>query len=668
MNVLIDDASPQIRYYKGDSLSVGWITEHTPKSKYPDTLISRYSESTFHGTFGEGDYMEYRFNGTGVTVYGAKRDNHGVYGVKIDDNPEERYDGKGKDNFQAVLYQKMGMDEGAEHVIRMTNYPSATPNVTRDIWFDIDHILITHTIPSTTYTTYIDDASPSISYDTSWVSYGYGTGGYYNLTEHMSSTTGSIMELKFNGSSIQLFSSINTDHGDYTISLDGGEQEVYSGNNWQLLYQVPIYTISGLTEGEHTITITNQGVSPQNVVGFDFAMVNSSVKPPETESIGMSSTGYTSPPTSSIAAGAGNTSSGQSSSSLNIGALAGGISAGVVLLALIIVLVIWYFKRRKKAEDTTPYYSEGYRPGEPSTGRLDLVGHEVQSPSTQAPTTASRSYSHSNPNWTSYHSALATGAGAGAASLRDRKGHNIQSSTPISSGSPISSSNMREINHHDHPFLQNMHSRLSPGAHTQLQDSSPHSQSGSSSLPDSHSHSTSYRSPSPGNGSTSPFQYFSNHSRNNTLSSSSPLTNSPSISHQYHSPLPSDQLQYHSPVSIGGSTELYHSHSPNSSGSRSRTLPRTFGGSPISDDGNKGIHRNPSSSNGHSHSHSHSQTRIRDANDNPLPYTAAHAGPTPPYHSPRSKTTTPTDAQPDVDDHVNDVRRKERVGGGFAWG
>ncbi|WWC94843.1 hypothetical protein V866_001693 [Kwoniella sp. B9012] len=662
MNILIDDASPQIRYYKGDSLSVGWITEHTPKSKYPDTLTSRYSESTFHGTFGEGDYMEYRFNGTGVTVYGAKRDNHGVYGVQIDNNPEERYDGRGKDNFQAVLYQKMGLDEGVEHVIRMTNYPSATLNATRNMWFDIDHIIITHTIPSTMYTTYIDDASPSISYDASWVSYGYGTGGYYNLTEHMSSTTGSIMELKFNGSSIQLFASINSDHGDYTISLDRGEQEVYSGNNWQLVYQVPIYTVSGLTEGEHTITITNQGVSPQNVVGFDFAMVNSSVKSPETESIGMSSTGYTSPPTSSITAGAGSTSSGQSSSSLNIGALAGGISAGVVLLALIIVLVIWFFTRRKKVEDKTPYYSEGYRPGEPSTGRLDLIGHEIQSPSTQAPTTAS--HSHSNPDWTSHHSEAAVGAGA--ASLRDRKGHNFQPSNPISSGSPILPPNMREVNHHDHPFLQNMHSRLPPGAQAQTHGSSPHSQSGSSSSPDSHSNSTSYQSPSPRNGNTSPFQHFTNHSRNNTLSSSSPLTNSPSTSHHYHSPSPSDQLQYHSPVSAGGLTGVYHSLSPKASGSRNRTLPRTFGESPISDEDNKGIHRNPSSSN--DHSQSHSQRRIGDAYDNPLPYTTAHAGPTPPYHSPKSKSITPTDVQPDPDDNVNDVRSNERAGGGFAWG
>ncbi|WVW86137.1 hypothetical protein I302_108178 [Kwoniella bestiolae CBS 10118] len=645
MNILIDDASPQIRYFKGDSLAVGWITEHTPRSKYPDTFTNRYSESTFHGTFGEGDYMKYRFNGTGITVYGAKRPNHGVYGVKIDNNPEERYDGKGKNEFQAVLYQKMGLDEGVEHSITMTNYPSATQNATEDLWFDIDHIIITHNIPSTMYTTYIDDSSPSVSYDPSWVSYGYGTGGYYNLTDHMSPTAGSSMQLKFNGSSIQLYGGVNNAHGDFTISLDGGEQEVYNANNWQLVYQVPMYTASGLTEGEHTITMTNQGASPQNVVGFDFAIVNSSIKPPETDAGNPSSTSDTSQTSSTSSPGAGASTSGQSTPSLNIGALAGGISAGVVGLALIIVLAIWFFKRRRKDKDETHYYSEGYRPGEPSTGRLDLVSDsDVRSPSTQ--------HTQRNPDWVSSNGSNSINA----LSLRDRKGGYIPqpNSYSTSSGSPVSpGADMRELNQYHHPFLQNMHSQLQAQQPTHGHGISPNS--ASISLSNSSSHQSSANATDP------TFQYFTrNHSRNNT-SSSSPLTSSP---------LPtgtgSPSNQYHSPVSAESASHQYHS--PNSS----RTLPRTFGESPVSVSHENGLHRNNTTgtTSAHSHQTSHS-ARIRDAYNNPLPYTAAHAGPTPPYsQSALGTDVSPVDRMDDgeVDEGGQGGKGKERQRDGFAWG
>nr|XP_019010275.1 uncharacterized protein I206_04743 [Kwoniella pini CBS 10737]OCF49056.1 hypothetical protein I206_04743 [Kwoniella pini CBS 10737] len=422
---------------------------HEYESKYPDNQSGKYSESTFHGTFGEGDYMEYKFNGTGITIYGAKRPNHGVYGIKVDDIPEERYDGKGDDVFQAILYQRMGLDEKVEHTIRVTNYPSATQNKTdEDVWLDIDHLIITHTIPSTMYTTYIDDSSSMIQYDSNWISYGYGTGGYYNLTDHMSSTTGSSMEFKFNGSSIQLYGGINNDHGDYGISLDGREDEIFDANNWQMVYQVPLYTVSGLAEGEHTIRITNHGQSNNNVLGFDYAIVNSSVRPDD-------QTSSMTTITSSIANGetalpSGNGNSVASSTSLKIPALAGGIAGGVVVLALLVVIGVWYFKRKKQTTQVDRYYSEGYRPGNASTGRLDLVGSDV-------PSTSKGTYGNSA--WTSQNSRSAgtsNNHNRAMGNFNNNPSHNMAS---ISSGSPItlsSETNIREASQPHHPFLSDI--------------------------------------------------------------------------------------------------------------------------------------------------------------------------------------------------------------------
>ncbi|WRT70266.1 uncharacterized protein IL334_007261 [Kwoniella shivajii] len=441
MNIRIDDASPQIKYFQSDTLNEGWVVEHTPTSKYSDRLTGKYSESTFHGTFSElsiGDYMEYRFNGTGITLYGGKRPNHGVYGVKIDNTTEERYDGKGSDTFQEILYSKMGLDEHVEHVVRMANYPSATPQRKGGLWVDLDYIEITHTIPSTMYTSYIDDASPLVTYEEGWISYGYGTGGYYNLTDHMSSTIGSSMQVGFNGTSIQLFGGINNDHAEYSISVDGGVEQVYNANNWEMVFQIPLYTASGLVKGEHTIQMTNRGLSGQNVIGIDYAIFNSSVNPPEAGSDGIQATTassaglpFSTTSSSSVGDGDGNdrTHVQSGSSKLNVAALSGGVAGGIVLLALLIVLLIWFYKRRKQVqqeETIDQYHSEGYRPGNASTGRLDLVS--IKSPPAFDLTSISR-----RRNYTPTHSMMSDNT-----CTQYQRSHGNSNSNPYSSSPNLS--------------------------------------------------------------------------------------------------------------------------------------------------------------------------------------------------------------------------------------
>ncbi|WVR00237.1 hypothetical protein IAU59_007379 [Kwoniella sp. CBS 9459] len=398
MDILIDDASPQFSWITTTPGGVGWIVDHTMGTTYPDPLTNRYSDATFHATFTEGDRMEFRFNGTGVTVYGAKRGNHGTYGVIVDELEEDFMDGySAKDDMQAVLYEKFGLSTDREHVIKVTNYPSRSKGRTGRLWMDIDHVIITHQIPSTMYTTYIDDNAPSIEYGSGWQSYGSGTGGYYNMTSHMSTTLDSAMEFKFNGTSIQMYAGIHTNHGNYTIALDGGDEQQCNAYNWELLYQVPIFTASGLEDREHTIRYRNAAPAPNNFLSFDFAIVNSSVKPDgwheaqaggsatsiTSSTVGPSGTSSTAPSgtaTSSSAAGGSAGSEGKSGPS--IAALSGGIAGGVVALALLGVLLFWFLRQRKRpSEDRVDqYYTRGYRPSEPPSsqgqgpvGQIDLV-------------------------------------------------------------------------------------------------------------------------------------------------------------------------------------------------------------------------------------------------------------------------------------------------------
>ncbi|WVF73069.1 hypothetical protein IAT40_007888 [Kwoniella sp. CBS 6097] len=368
-------------------------------TKYPDPLTNRYSEATFHATFTEGDRMEFKFNGTGITVYGAKRRNHGTYGVVVDELEEDYLDGfSSKDDIQAVLYEKFGLATDREHTIKVTNYPSRSKDRTGNLWMDIDHVIITHQIPSTMYSTIIDDVSPSITYDSGWQPYGSGTGGYYAMTNHMSSTIDSAMEFKFNGTSIQMFAGLSDNHGNYSVTLDGGQEQRYIAYNWELLYQIPIFTASGLEDREHTIQYRNVGLSPNNFLSFDYAVVNSSIKPAGWDEAhpdgtattitsspvgtsGTSSTSIAATSTSNSTSADGTGSAGAGSEGgPNIAALSGGIAGGVVALALLGVLLFWFCRQRQrsKEERVDQYYTQGYRPGQPTShgqgGRMDLVG------------------------------------------------------------------------------------------------------------------------------------------------------------------------------------------------------------------------------------------------------------------------------------------------------
>ncbi|WRT70257.1 uncharacterized protein IL334_007252 [Kwoniella shivajii] len=272
MEVIIDNASPQISYY---SNSNGWIVNHSTNQKYGDPNTNRYSQSTFHATFTEGDRMEFRFNGSGIAVHGAKRDNHGIFGVQVD-NSSIRYLSGHSDvaEYQTELFSLNNLTTHQEHLITVTNY--SNDNSTK-WWLDIDHLIVTQPVMDNEYTSIIDDSSPFVSYDVGWNTTDPGDSQYYNGTQHISTIPSSVMTLNFSGSSIQLFGSMDTDHGNYSISLDGVIGNMYRATNWQRLTGVSLFFAAGLEEGPHTIQLTNLGKSNITTMDFDYAVVNSTV-------------------------------------------------------------------------------------------------------------------------------------------------------------------------------------------------------------------------------------------------------------------------------------------------------------------------------------------------------------------------------------------------------
>ncbi|WVQ67017.1 uncharacterized protein L199_005209 [Kwoniella botswanensis] len=341
MEILLDDAAPEITFF---SNADGWIDDHRAGTQYSDVYLSSYSQKTFHATYTDGDYMEYRFNGTGIAIMGSKRKNHGVYGVRIDDESETFYSSFSADPvFQSELYRRDDLLTDKEHVIRVTNYPTRTdpqPSSTADSWLDIDHLVISHDISGQVYTTTLDDSISKITYDASWSTDTVDSMNY-NSTIHLTGQSGATMILPFNGSSIQVFAGVNVDHDAYSVSIDNGPERTFNGSHFERLTQVPHYTASGLTEGPHILKITNTGKISSPIVGFDFAIVNTTVNP-NGETSGTVTNQQLKPTFTS--ADDGSKSSGSKSTS--VGAIAGGVVGGVFGLTIIAVLA-WCLLSRK---------------------------------------------------------------------------------------------------------------------------------------------------------------------------------------------------------------------------------------------------------------------------------------------------------------------------------
>ncbi|WVR00238.1 hypothetical protein IAU59_007380 [Kwoniella sp. CBS 9459] len=379
MEITIDDASPLISYY---SNSGGWVNDHSQGTSGYDPNLASYSLRTFHATMIDGDYIEFRFNGTAIAVYGAKRFNHGVYGVVLDGGAEEFLSGYSKSPiFQQELYKRDGLAADKEHVITMTNHPTMrnpTPSEIDEGFLDIDHIIVTIPGDDDMYTTTIEDDDPAVTYDrASWTA--VRDSNFHGGTTMTSTEKGSSMSVQFNGSSIQFFGGMNTDHGNYTVSIDGGAESMFNAANWDRLYQVPKYLVSGLEDTPHTMKVTNIAQGGYPTFGFDYAIVRSSDRSSNGTSTSDADDASTSGASSADAATGG-------SKSVNVGAIAGGVVGGVLGLALVAVLAWCLFRPRRRKQERDEYPKQNRNPHQPPSGRsvspppMSFVGYPASSP------------------------------------------------------------------------------------------------------------------------------------------------------------------------------------------------------------------------------------------------------------------------------------------------
>ncbi|KAG8722020.1 hypothetical protein FRC11_002796, partial [Ceratobasidium sp. 423] len=122
------------------------------------------------------------------------------------------------------------------------------------------------------YNVTIDDISPLIKYQGQWLdSYKLAadpyTNRYLGQTFHSSKTDGSQATFSFNGTAVWIFGAKRGNHGHFIVTIDNGDAQRIDGyaptqpDGVDGVYQVAIFSRTGLSDGLHTVTLTNDNGS-----------------------------------------------------------------------------------------------------------------------------------------------------------------------------------------------------------------------------------------------------------------------------------------------------------------------------------------------------------------------------------------------------------------------
>jgi hypothetical protein len=114
----------------------------------------------------------------------------------------------------------------------------------------------------------IDDDDLRIGYLGAWSSNGARTYGDLENGVHYSQRDGDSATISFTGTGISFLTETNSDEGDIGVTLDGVSKGTVSANTSQRQARFPVYSVSGLPAGPHTLTVTKLSGTYFLVDGF----------------------------------------------------------------------------------------------------------------------------------------------------------------------------------------------------------------------------------------------------------------------------------------------------------------------------------------------------------------------------------------------------------------
>lgn len=313
----IDNVDPLIGYNPADQWSEG------ARDTSGDSLFARYSNGgTFTLTTTNGAYAEFTFNGTAVTIFGAKRFNHGLYTITLDNSNVGTFNGTNAEGVWGPLYSVGNLPQQS-HTVRITHAGN-----TGTQYLDVDYITFNSTVHANWST--VDDTDSSFEFPSTgqWSTNVANASQYNASTGHITCLQGGSASYIFQGDSVQLFGTVGPKMGQYSVSLDGAPPIDYNAQKEYFASNMMLYAGSSLGAGQHNLTITNLQGQTGSCLALDYALANPA-KPSASQSSG------------------GNRHS-------SLGAVIGGVVAAIVVIIAIAIALYWFLWRSRRSSRSGP--------------------------------------------------------------------------------------------------------------------------------------------------------------------------------------------------------------------------------------------------------------------------------------------------------------------------
>ncbi|KAF9071661.1 hypothetical protein BDP27DRAFT_1218709 [Rhodocollybia butyracea] len=258
----IEDFSPAISY------SSDWAQG----SSQSDVLTSSYSASSFFASNVTGGTASFTFNGTGVQLFGSKRQNHGPYQVTLDGQTFPVSSGQSNDPiFQTLLFSNTGLPQG-EHTVMLQNQGTSAQFV------DLDFITWYGNIGQSNEQLSVDTvednhASFVYSPDGAWTDNPSNLGFFHGSTGHSTTTPGASFTYTFQvWDGVSLFGPVGPGYSSFSVQLNGVSQE-FTAQKSRNASQVMLYHVDSLGPGQHTLEVLVQPSATGQALAIDYAEV-----------------------------------------------------------------------------------------------------------------------------------------------------------------------------------------------------------------------------------------------------------------------------------------------------------------------------------------------------------------------------------------------------------
>ncbi|KAF8305431.1 hypothetical protein DL93DRAFT_354682 [Clavulina sp. PMI_390] len=239
VQILIDGTSPVL-----SCAGTGW----KPVSRTLDPFHADYSNDTARTTCVTGDQMSFTFFGTNASIFGARRNNHGLYTAGVDSSSASGNGFSGPEIFQSLLFSSGNLTRGS-HQLHLSNTPNDTVEICVDVdWIEIDD----EDLPSATGSLFSLPSDPALQVLPS-VDAWQNLGGVWQTDSSTAS-----MKFTFTGGSAAIYGRVDVENSPYMCSIDNDSNSMYSSYAPQSAENQMMCYAGGLDPTkQHTIQVFN---------------------------------------------------------------------------------------------------------------------------------------------------------------------------------------------------------------------------------------------------------------------------------------------------------------------------------------------------------------------------------------------------------------------------